>query len=403
MADQFQRGEICKPSEVYRFLQHMMQYNIHAAENNLEKLVACIWGHAGISKTATIRQLETVGVMIDGERVFPKVHHIALAQIEEAGDITGLPDHDKRQIGVDEDGAPIWEKITSYLPPAWWPEDDGNHHVLLFDDFNRANPSILKAIMQLLQDYKTNTRSLPQKTSIMLTGNPSDEGDYMVNEIDKAILTRMCHITMKFDKVDWATWAKGNDIDDRVVSFVLGYEELCDGTHGTRTNPRSVVQFARLISPLKDLKGEIDALRVLGRACMDDSACTAFEKFVIGDMQHLVSPEEILNNYEKSIVKIESLKTGFDGQPREDLIGIINDRLFVHLMQPTLKLTDKQQDNFIAFCKRTDLMPRDMLYTLARRLRQEAEICGDEEKFKSICDLIEKGGDALAELLASAM
>jgi len=395
----FQRGDIRSPSEVYRFLQHVMQYNINAVKDDMEKLVACVWGHAGISKTSVIKQMETIGVMIDGKRVFPKVHHVALAQIEEAGDITGFPELKQRAVGEDKNGNVIYESYMSYEPPPWWPTDHVNHNILLFDDFNRTDPRILKSIMQLLQDYRTNVTDLPLTTHIMLTGNPPDEGDYMVNEIDKAILTRMVHISMKFDKIDWATWAKGNKVDERVISFVLAHPELCDGLSGTRTNPRSIVQFARLIKPLANLKEEADLLHQLGYSAMDEEVVLAFEKFALGDYQYLVDPEELLNKYEQSIEKINGLKKGLHGHPREDLIGIICDRLFVYLMQRDLTLNTSQRNNFISFIKRTDIMPRDLMYSLLRRLRFESTIGGDERHLTFVADLVNEGGDEVADLL----
>jgi hypothetical protein len=396
----FQRGVVCSPSEVYRFIQHVMEYNLGAEKSGLEKLVGCIWGQAGISKTAIVKQLSSVGINVGGTRVFPAVSHVALAQIEEAGDITGYPELRKREIGKDKDGNPIFESYMGYAPPSWWPKESSGHTVLLFDDFNRADPRILKAIMQLLQDYRSNANDLPSNVTIMLTGNPSDgDTEYMVNEIDKAILTRMCHITMKFDKIDWAAWAEKANIDKRVMSFVLRYPELCDGTRGTRTNPRSIVQFARLIEPLKDLKAEANLLNILSRACMDDEVATAFEKFAVGDFQHLVDPEEILNNYEASMKKVEALKKGKSGKPREDLIGIIVDRFFVYLMQDNIKLNDKQKKAFVQFIQRTDLMPQDMVYMFLRRLRAEALMSGDEKKNQFVVDLVNAGGDEVAEML----
>jgi len=383
----FERGTVCAPSQVFEFIQHVMQFNLQSVKSGGDRLVGCIWGVAGISKTSVIKQLETRGVLLDGEVVKPKVVHIALAQIEESGDLTGLP-----EVRVNKETG---EHYTDYAPPKWWPTSE-EPTVLLFDDFNRADPRILKAIMQILQDYRSNVCDLPKNTHIMLTGNPSGD-DYMVNEIDKAILTRMLHITMKFDKIDWAKWATEVGVDKRVINFALRYPELCDGTHGTRTNPRSVVQFANLISPISDLKSS-PLLSVLSRSCLDDDVATAFEKFVVGGLQELVDPEDILNNYDTAIKKVETLAKGRGGKPRTDLIGIIVDRFFVYLMQDGVtKLSDKQKDAFVSFIKRTDILPQDLMYTLLRRLRKEG--MATEAKNKFILDLVTYGGDELADLI----
>lgn len=402
------RGVTAGPATVAKFIAHCVKLNTLAAQENKmdRKVVPCVWGPAGIAKTSMFKQLETVGIEIDGELVFPKVIHVALAQIEEAGDLTGLP------IVQNNDQA---EAITNYAPPQWWPTDEdakdpktGKERpvILLIDDFNRADPRILKAIMQLLQDYGTNTRSLPPSTTIGLTGNPptgDDDTEYMVNEIDKAILTRMLHISMKFNKTDWGVWAERTGVDPRVQSFVFAYEEMCNGTTGERTNPRSITQFANLISTFKDLKANEEMVMICAKSCLDDAVANAFWKFAIGDMQLLVEPAEILSSWKTAEKKLESLKkrkSGKDGESklRADIIGIIADRMYVYLMQPELagKLEKKEYEGFLQFIKRTDLIPEDCMYTLLRRLRRDATSKAQQQMFT---DLIRHGGPEIADLI----
>jgi len=396
-----ERGVTASPSAIADYLQHIMKCNLRAVRDGRkeDKVVACLWGAAGIAKTSLIKQLSKVGVELDGKRVYPHVTHVALAQIEETGDLTGLP-----VTSVDYQGNPI----TTYARPVWWPTDeltkDGNPVILLIDDFNRAQPSILKGIMQILQDYKSNIHDLPDNCHIMLTGNPpsGDDGtEYMVNEIDKAILTRMLHFTMKFDKVDWARWAKGSNIDDRVTSFVLAYPELCNGENSQRTNPRSIAQFAHLIKDIPDLKASGDLLHALARSCMDESASVMFEKFALGDMQKLVDPEEILKDWKSAEKKLDGLKkrgAGKDGETklRADLMGITVDRMYIYLMQEGLDLTKSNFEAFLSFISRTDLISEDLMYTLLRRLRMNAK--SDKQK-KLFMDLIQHGGDKITELI----
>lgn len=402
------RGVVSTPSEVYSFLEHCVKLNLTFAEAGQlgNKVVPCVWGPAGVSKTSLYKQMEQKGLTLaDGKVVYPKVIHVALAQIEEAGDLTGLP-----LIGKDEDG----NTITDYAAPRWWPTEedatdaDGNERpvILLIDDFNRADPRILKAIMQLLQDYGTNTRSLPPSTTIGLTGNPptGDDGtEYMVNEIDKAILTRMLHISMRFDKECWAAWAQANNVDSRVVNFVLRYPELVDGTKGERTNPRSVVDFAHLISGLKDLKRDAAMLTVLARSCLDDEVATTFEKFVVGDLQDIVEPETILNDWKAAKAKFEQLKKRHSkegGKLRTDIMGIILDRLYIYLMQPSLagKLDKQHYQGFLEFIKSKDLIPEDAVYTLLRRLRRDAKT---KEQQTMFADMIRHGGKEIADIIMS--
>jgi hypothetical protein len=400
-------------------IQHVMQVNLKAAAEGRheDKVVLCIWGPAGISKTANVKQLEKVGVNLNGEKVYPKVTHIALAQLEESGDLVGLP-----VTTIDpRTGTPV----TTWAMPEWWPSDEDTKDetgkvgarpvVLLFDDFNRADPRILKAIMQILQDYKSNIHKLPENCHIMLTGNPPSDEDgteYMVNEIDKAILTRMVHISMKFDKTDWAVWAESADVEKSVINYVLAYPEMVDGTRGIRTNPRSIVQLSNLIRGL-DLKGmtskddpRAQLVDSIINSCVDTEVATGFMKFVIGDMQKLVDPEEILNNWpaaEKKLEQLKKRKKTEDGEEttkvREDLIGIIMERMYTYLMRDDLKLGEKQFEGFRQFCKRTDLIPKDLTYMTLRRLRRD----GNEQQQKLFVSLIQHGGAEYAELITQIL
>lgn len=401
------RGATVGPATVAKFIAHCVKLNLKAAKDDQldKKVVPCVWGAAGIAKTSLFKQLEKDGLELDGELVFPKVVHLSLAQCEEFGDIQGLP-----IVSTNEHG----QAVTEYAPPSWAPSSEdavdknGNERpiILLIDDFNRADPRILKGIMQLLQDYQTNTYKLPPTTTIGLTGNPpSGEGDdateYMVNEIDKAILTRMLHISMRFEKTDWGVWAERNGVDSRVQSFVFAYSELVDGTKGERTNPRSITQFANLIAPIKDLKAEEEMVMILAKSCLDDEPANAFWKFAIGDMQLLVEPSEILGNWEAAEKKLDKLKKrgGKKGEKlRSDIVGIIADRMYVYLMQPELAgtLERKHYDGFLQFVKRTDLIPEDCMYTLLRRLRRDATSKAQQKMFT---DLIRFGGEDYADLI----
>lgn len=395
-------GIVTTPSKVTEFLTHIMKRNLELIAEGKpgERIVPCIWGAAGIAKTSMVKQFEKNGLVLNDKKVFPKVIHIALAQLEEAGDITtGLP-----ITSVDEQGRPI----TAYAAPEWWPtvemtENGARPVILLFDDFNRADPRILKAIMQILQDYRSNVHILPDNCHIMLTGNPptGDDGtEYMVNEIDKAILTRMVHISMKFDKVDWARWAQYENIDDRVISFVLAYPELIDGAKSHRTNPRSIVQLAKLIQGTSTDKENHELITMLASSCLDDEVVQTFLKFTLGDLQKLVAPEEILNNWAKAEKKLEALKkrgsSDDDSKIRTDLIGVIADRMYVYLMQDGLKLEEKHFKGFLSFIKRTDLLPQDLMYTLLRRLRRDAKTKEQQRLFQ---DMIAFGGKEISDLI----
>jgi hypothetical protein len=247
-------------------------------------------------------------------------------------------------------------------------------------------------MMQFIQDHKMNHVELPPNWTIMWTGNPPSDGvtEYMVNTVDKATLTRMLHLYIEFDKVDWAFWAEKNNIDKRVISWGLMYHEMIDGLHGERTNPRAVENFSRQICFIDDLKANQNLVMSLANAAVDEEAASCFWKFAIGDLNKLVEPDEILNDWENAEKKLDNLKKeGKSEKLRTDLVGIIVDRLYVHIMNDRFKFSTKSSKNFGKFLLRKDLLPHDMMFLLMSRLWRESS----EEKKEEIRK-ITRGGDA---------
>ncbi len=126
----------------------------------------CMLGIAGLGKTsAPIQYAEDKKIQYS---ILP------VAQLTEAGDLMGLPDKK-------EDGT------TTYLPPDFLPQ--GGEGVLVIDDVNRANDMILQSLLNFIQFKKFGDYTLPKDWQIVMTGNV-DDGNYVVNELDHAFLTR---------------------------------------------------------------------------------------------------------------------------------------------------------------------------------------------------------------------
>ena len=87
------RGVVTSPSKVSKMIEHVFDVNMRLTREGKkdQKMVLCIWGQAGLCKTSLFKQVKYKGLKVNGEIVHPEVVHVALAQIEESGDITGLP------------------------------------------------------------------------------------------------------------------------------------------------------------------------------------------------------------------------------------------------------------------------------------------------------------------------
>ena len=235
------------------------------------------------------------------------------------GDIHGLPVKAK-----EEDTGRI---VTQTAPPSWVPLID-EPGIVMFDDFNRADLRIIKAFMQLLQDGKTISWDLPPQYTIVLTANPEDD-EYAVTALDPAMLTRMVHITLKPDVRSWLAWASANKIDSRVQSFIARYnEQLNPGSE--RTCPRTWVMFADLIRDIPDLKNNLDYIKTYGWSVLDEEAVNTFIIFINGDLEWVVDPELICEEYTTNKA-VRDKVLGAVSANRTDVVNIIFERLLAYL------------------------------------------------------------------------
>lgn len=146
------------------------------------------------------------------------------------------------------------------------------------------------------------------------------------------MLTRMIHVTLKFDPKDWAKWADSAGIDKRGIAFVLNHPETVTFK---RTTPRTLEQFFRQIENIEDLQKEEELVRILGMGTLDDTTVGAFCSFVRDDLTKLIDPEDILEarDFSKILERIEKLRKDKEGNTRTDRISAICTRLFLHLIK----------------------------------------------------------------------
>jgi len=309
-----------------------------------DRTPVCIWGVHGIGKTALVEEIAA--------RNEWKFAYAAPAQFEEMGDLHGLP--------VIEDGS------TSFAQPDWVPTTPGPG-ILLLDDFNRADDRILRGLMQLLQRSELVSWSLPENWHIVVTANP-EGGDYSVTPLDDAMLTRMLHVSMKFDEKVWARWAVDAGVDDRGIAFVLTYPEV---VAGARTTPRSLTQFFGQIARIEDLRSKWDTVHALAESALDEETATSFMAFVTDGLNQLVSPDEILDDaWSKTSKRIDKLSKDENGI-RLDRLNAMTVRLFLAVTADDFSPTKKQGKNLVSFLKH-DSLTNDLRVMLHRDLVNSA-------------------------------
>ena len=213
-------------SEFSGVFNYLLDNNKELQEKGLTPIAIGIEGEAGIGKSAIIQQV--------AEQRGMTLCKLNLSQLEEVGDMVGYPQKEVLLQWKASDGqiksrwwpesllnkVPENVKVTSttrmsYAPPAWLPtKDNPNGTILMLDDYSRANQLFMQATMELINEGKYISWSLPKNTSICLTTNP-DDGQFSVQSLDSAQKTRFVNFNLKLSVKDWASWAEFNNVDSR--------------------------------------------------------------------------------------------------------------------------------------------------------------------------------------------
>lgn len=338
-------GSQAHAGEVRRFVEHIIRINVANVGLSGTRIPICIWGTHGIGKTELVRDI--------AEANGYDFAYIAPAQFEEMGDLIGMP--------------AIVDTHTVFRAPDWVPRTPGPG-IFLIDDVNRADDRILRGILQLLQNFELISWKLPPQWQIVLTANP-DGGDYSVTPMDDAMLTRMMHITMRFDARVWALWAEKNGVDPRGINFVLTYPEVAQGH---RTTPRSLVQFFSSIQSIPDLKREAALVQMLADSCLDDETAVAFLAYVQHNLSELISPEAILRAADFSHeVQQRIEKTVRQEIFRVDIMATLCTRLTNYLSVAEPKLDQLAMANIRSFVK-MPFLPNDLRLAMLQDIVQSS-------------------------------
>ena len=167
-------------SEFSGVFNYLLDNNKELQEKGLTPIAIGIEGEAGIGKTSLIQQV--------AEQRGMTLCKLNLSQLEEVGDMVGYPQKEVLLQWKASDGqiksrwwpesllnkVPENVKVTSttrmsYAPPAWLPtKDNPNGTILMLDGYSRANQLFMQATMELINEGKYISWSLPKNTSVVL-------------------------------------------------------------------------------------------------------------------------------------------------------------------------------------------------------------------------------------------
>ncbi|CAI6149427.1 MAG: hypothetical protein SPLUMA2_SPLUMAMAG2_01556 [uncultured Sulfurimonas sp.] len=161
------------------------------------QIVPYLEGESGIGKTSIIEQYAASKEMDCIIMGVASLDHIEFYGRTVSTDIVaGFND---QKFTVFKKSIPNW--VSTILH-----NDKNNKETLLFiDELNRAEPQNLQSLMNLIlkKEFGSDSIKLPESLFIVCAGNPIDDGNYLVESLDKAMLSRMAIVKVKTTLTSW--------------------------------------------------------------------------------------------------------------------------------------------------------------------------------------------------------
>lgn len=390
-------------AEVKPIIKYIINNNKELQEKGQLPIAVNICGEAGIGKTSIIEQI--------AQEINANFVKLNLSQISEPSDLVGWPikEHYVCRTIPDDPNNPDglvnsecrWitaELIEAYAKAGWeitdetrmgyaipvWLKglDESRPTIFLLDDFSRATPAILQAVMEITCRQEYISWKLPPNSSVILSTNP-DNGDYSVSSFDEAQATRFVTFNVKFAADGWAKWAEYQNIDGRAINFLLAYHhELMDKSVSkqSKINARNFTMFSNIISGIKDWSKPENLALILQIAsgCFldeDDIVGGLFTTFIANKLDKLLSPEDLIHkdwNYVKGVLE----KQLYDGDKyRADIASVVTTRFVNYSLMyfsKTGSKTDLITDRIINLIENEKLLlTEDLIFSLVKTLNKK--------------------------------
>ncbi|HPD77966.1 MAG TPA: hypothetical protein PLH88_06045 [Spirochaetota bacterium] len=271
-----------------------------------------ILGHPGVGKSAVVKKIaeEENFYFIDTRLAF-----------KENVDLGGypVPDHNNKQM--------IYFR-PKFIPPEKIPE--GYDGILWFlDESNRAHPTVIQTLFQIITEKRCGEHLLPEKTSIILAGNLGEEDDTTITEFDDSALDgRLAIFHLKPSAEDWLSWAADNNIHPSVIQYISTFPERLWDEKNVNPNPRGWHQVSSALLHGYNLKSHEDLKNFLQNK--KDSTLEKLIYSLVGNVAgtdffmqllspRLLSSEDIVMGNEDKLTLLKERKI-----PAEDILWALN-------------------------------------------------------------------------------
>lgn len=299
--------------QMKRIINRTMDTNKILTDKGDAKHAINFVGAAGLGKTNSVMQV--------AEERGCQCISLVLSQLEEVGDLTGLPITLYKVISPEGKETEVADKlvpsliqagytlctncapITSNAKPSWVPEDNGQECILFLDDFTRCGRQFLQAIMQLLQFGSFATWSLPKYCTIILSSNP-EGGLYEVADMDPALKSRMINFAVDFDVKIWSKWADSKKKPSSLINFALWKPDIFDDPNHI-INARSYTMFMDALTGYQLDKSDLSDVILFASGIFGENQGITRELQLFLDMRldRLPEAEEIIKGSWKEVEK----------------------------------------------------------------------------------------------------
>ncbi|MFH2065421.1 MAG: hypothetical protein ABIK15_09520 [Pseudomonadota bacterium] len=206
-----------------------------------------IVGHPGIGKSEIVRQAAR-----------KKNHYFIDTRLafKENIDLGGypVPDHVDRRM--------IYYR-PKFIPPVEVP--GGYNGILWFlDEANRAHPTVIQTLFQIITERRCGEHELPDKTAIVLSGNLGEMDRTTVTDFeDSALDGRLALFHLKPNARDWLQWADQEKIQPAVIRYISLFPDKLWDERNINPNPRGWHQVSQALRACYKMEGEEDLSRHL--------------------------------------------------------------------------------------------------------------------------------------------
>lgn len=199
-----------------------------------------IMGHPGVGKSAIVKQV--------AEKL--RYHFIdTRLAFKENVDLGGypVPDNESRQM--------VYFR-PRFIPPEKIP-DGYNGIVWFLDESNRAHPTVIQTLFQIITENRCGEHNLPGGTAIILAGNLGDIDETTITDFDDSALDgRLAIFHLKPSANDWLQWAYENELHPSVIKYISLYPEKLWDEKNINPNPRGWHQVSNALKHSYNLASE---------------------------------------------------------------------------------------------------------------------------------------------------